>query len=82
MGYPRPRPKRLAEKLLQIRRSLGMSQPKIAKHLGVKDYSIVSRWELDKLEPPLAVLLTYARLRSVLVECLIDDKLDLPDMSV
>ena len=78
MGYPRPRPKRLAEKLLQIRRTLAMSQPKIAKHLGVKDYTSVSKWELNILEPPLAVLLAYARLRNVPVENLIDDELDLP----
>jgi transcriptional regulator with XRE-family HTH domain len=77
MGHPRPRPKRLAEKLLQIRNTLGMSQPKIAKQLGVKDYTSVSKWELNVLEPPLAVLLAYARLTSVPVESLIDDNLDL-----
>lgn len=77
MGHPRPRPTRLAEKLLQVRRSLGMSQSQIAKHLGVKDYTIVSRWELNKLEPPLAVLLAYARLAEIPVESLIDDQINI-----
>jgi len=53
-----------------------MSQPKIAERLGVKDYTIVSRWELNKLEPPLGVLLAYARLMGVPVESLIDDNLE------
>jgi len=35
MGYARPRPKHLAAKLLQIRHGLGLSQPKLAKVLGV-----------------------------------------------
>ena len=78
MGHPRPRPRRLAEKLLKIRRTLELSQPKIATRLGVKDYTNVSKWELNILEPPLAVLLAYARLASVPVENLIDDESDLP----
>ena len=78
MGHPRPRPKRLAEKLLQIRRALGMSQSRIAKRLGVKAYTIVSKWELNILEPPLAILLAYSRLTGIPVENLIDDELDLP----
>ena len=77
MGHARPRPTRLAEKLLRIRRSLQMSQSQIAKHLGVKDYSIVSRWELNKLEPPLMVLLAYAKLGDIPVESLIDDQINI-----
>lgn len=81
MGHARPRPRRLAAKLLQIRRTLGLSQPKIAKRLGIENYGNVSKYELNILEPPLAVLLSYARIRNVSVECLIDDALDLPDPS-
>jgi len=76
MGHPRPRPHRLAEKLLQIRRSLGMSQPQIAKLLGVKEYTDVSKYELNRNEPPLMVLLAYAKLADVPVEDLIDDDRD------
>ena len=33
MGHARPRPKHLAAKLLQIRQSLGLSQPKFGEGL-------------------------------------------------
>jgi len=50
--------------------------------LGVEDlieYNSISRYELNKNEPPLMILLEYARLANVYVEVLIDDSLDLPD---
>jgi transcriptional regulator with XRE-family HTH domain len=81
MGSARPRPKRLAEKLLQIRLSLGLSQTEIWKRLGVEDqidYTTISKYELDKNEPPLLVLLQYARLANLYMEALVDDSLDLP----
>jgi transcriptional regulator with XRE-family HTH domain len=81
MGHARRRPKRLAEKLLQIRNALGLSQTEIYKRLGVEDeilYTRISDYELDKSEPTLMVLLQYARLANVTVDVLIDDKLDLP----
>jgi transcriptional regulator with XRE-family HTH domain len=81
MGSVRPRPKRLAEKLLQIRMSLGLSQPEILRRLGVEDqldYTTISKYELDKNEPPLSILLSYARIAGIHVEDLIDDELDLP----
>lgn len=81
MGYPRIRPKRLAEKLLQIRNALGLSQSEMYRRLGVEDlipYTRISRFELDQLEPPLPVLLQYARAAGVHVEDIIDDELDLP----
>lgn len=82
MGYSRPKPERLAEKLLAIRTALGISQPEMHKRLGVEhliEYHIISRYELGKREPPLMVLLEYARLANVWVDVLIDDNLDLPD---
>jgi transcriptional regulator with XRE-family HTH domain len=78
MGSARPRPKLLASKLLTIRQELGLSQPQIAKRLGIKEYTNVSKYELDKNEPPLMILLAYARLAAIPVEYLIDDALDLP----
>ena len=81
MGHSRPRPKHLAKKLLQIRLSLGMSQGEIVKRLGVQDlihhYTTISKYELDKNEPPLAILLAYARLAGIPVEQIIDDELEL-----
>ena len=82
MGAPRPKPERLAEKLLAIREVLGISQPEILRRLGVEhliEYHIISRYERGKREPPLMILLEYARLANVYVEALIDDDLDLPD---
>jgi len=81
MGSARPRPARLAEKLLQIRQSLGISQNELVKRMGIQDqinYVYVSKYELDKNEPPLMILLAYARAAEIPVEYLIDDKLDLP----
>src|ERR1043165_887835 len=79
MGHARPRPSRLAEKLLQIRNALGLSQTEMHRRLGVEDlieYHAISKYELDKNEPPLMILLEYARLANVFVEVLIDDELD------
>lgn len=82
MGHARPRPSHLAEKLLQIRNALGLSQTEMHRRLGVEDlieYHSISKYELDKNEPPLVVLLQYARLANVYMEALVDDELDLPD---
>jgi DNA-binding XRE family transcriptional regulator len=80
MGHSRPRPKHLAKKLLQIRLSLGVSQGEMVKRLGVQDlihYTTISKYELDKNEPPLAILLAYARLAEIPVEQIIDDEIEL-----
>jgi transcriptional regulator with XRE-family HTH domain len=82
MGSARPRPARLAEKLLQIRTALGISQQDMFNRLAVEhliDYTKISTYETGKREPPLQVLLEYARIANVLMEVLADDNLDLPD---
>jgi transcriptional regulator with XRE-family HTH domain len=82
MGSARPKPARLAEKLLQIRNALGISQPEMHRRLQAEeqiDYTTISKYELGKNEPPLMILLQYARLAGVPVEVLIDDDLDLPE---
>ena len=82
MGYARPRPRRLAEKLLQIRNALGLSQTEMWRRLGVEDdipYKRISKYELDQNEPPLSVLLQYARVAGIHMEALVDDELNLPD---
>lgn len=81
MGHARRRPARLAEKLLQIRTALGVSQTEMHRRLGIEDeipYTRISDYELDKSEPTLRVLLQYARAAGVPTEVLIDDELDLP----
>ncbi|MCA1565267.1 MAG: helix-turn-helix domain-containing protein [Acidobacteria bacterium] len=82
MGFARPRPKRLAEKLLQIRNALGLSQMDLWRRLGVEEeisHKLISKYELDQNEPPLKVLLQYARIAGVHMEDIVDDELDLPD---
>ena|SRR2546425_6601349 len=82
MGNARPRPTRLAEKLRQIRISLGLSQPEMHRRLQAEDeidYTTISKYELDKNEPPLEILLQYARLAGVHMEDIVDDELDLPE---
>ena len=81
MGNARPKPKRLADKLRQIRLSLGLSQTEIHKRLGVEDliwFKQISTYELGTNEPPLPILLRYARAAGVSTDVLIDDELDLP----
>jgi transcriptional regulator with XRE-family HTH domain len=82
MGHARPKPERLAEKLLAIRTTLGISQTELHRRLGVEhliEYNAISRYELGRREPPLMVLLEYARLANVWIDVLVDDELDLPD---
>jgi len=77
----RERPARLAEKLLHIRRALGLSQNGVIRRMGLAGEIVqadISTYELDQREPPLKVLLAYARAANISVEALIDDELDLP----
>ena len=78
----RQRPQRLAEKLRQIRNAYGLSQDDIASRLAVEgelNRNYISGFERGTREPPLPVLLRYARLAGVYVDALIDDSVDLPD---
>ena len=71
---------RLAEKLLQIRLQLGLSQGGMLERLGFADElfrSNISQYERGHREPPLPVLLEYARAAGVCVDVLISDALDL-----
>jgi transcriptional regulator with XRE-family HTH domain len=78
----RQRPERLAEKLLQIRNALGLSQSEMLRRLGHEDvisYKKISEFELGNREPTLLMLLEYARAANVIADVLIDDELDLPE---
>lgn len=78
----RPKPKRLAEKLRQIRLALGLTQMQMTERLGAEGLikeARISEYELGVREPSLMILLSYARLAGVHMEALIDDELDLPD---
>ena len=78
----RPKPKHLADKLLQIRLALGLSQNGMLERLGLTDElfrSKISAYEIGTREPPLPVLLKYARCVGISTDVLIDDDLNLPD---
>jgi transcriptional regulator with XRE-family HTH domain len=73
--------KRLGEKLRQLRDTLNLSQNEMLWRLGLsEDYSrtIVSNYEQDHREPPLFILLEYARLSGVCLDAIVDDDIDLP----
>jgi transcriptional regulator with XRE-family HTH domain len=78
----RPVPKLLAKKLALIRARLGVGQKEMARLLNTAqsspDGAMVSRFERGEREPNLFVLLAYARLVEVPMECLVDDKMRLP----
>ncbi|MGH9972083.1 MAG: helix-turn-helix domain-containing protein [Pyrinomonadaceae bacterium] len=79
--YYRSKPRRLAEKLLEIRVALGLSQNQMIRHLGLTDVitqSRISGYELGTREPALPTLFEYGRAAGVCVDVLIDDKSDLP----
>lgn len=85
MGSARPKPIRLAEKLLFIRQQLdgGLSQSEIIQRLGLEDEierERISKYERGVLEPPLFVLCAYADAANVWLEVLVKDELDLPKM--
>jgi transcriptional regulator with XRE-family HTH domain len=77
----REKPKRLAEKLLQIRLALDLSQGDLLSRLGLTERlnrDDVSKYERGVREPSLPVLLRYARAAGISTDVLIDDELDLP----
>jgi transcriptional regulator with XRE-family HTH domain len=80
--YARPKPARLAQKLLQIRCAFGDSQNGLLRRLGLADaltQSEISAYERGVREPPLYVILRYSEAARVWVNALIDDGIDLPE---
>lgn len=79
----RPKPAHLASKLKQIRLHLNLSQEKMVERLNYTHSPLVasqiSEFENDKREPPVQLLLAYARAVGVLMEYLVDDELSLPE---
>ena len=78
---PRPKPERLTEKLLGIRLALGLSQSEMLARLGLGEKlarAAVAGYELGTIEPPLPVILQYARAAGICTDVLLDDQLDLP----
>ena len=81
MGNPRPKPLRLAEKLLQIRKGLDLSQTQMLLRMGLEEtmhYGRISEYEQGKREPNLMTLLAYARTAAVHLEDIVADEFELP----
>jgi transcriptional regulator with XRE-family HTH domain len=75
-------PRRLGEKLLQIRTALGLSQDGMLRRLGLaEDYGrhYISGFETGEREPSLPVLLKYSEVARVWINALVDDKVNLPE---
>lgn len=72
----------LAQKLLHIRTSMGLSQNQMIVKMGLQDELLreeVSDFERNKRVPSLDIVLQYARAANVTAEALIDDDLTLPE---
>lgn len=79
---PTYKPARLGEKIIQIRRELGLSQNGLLRRLGLTEALFqgdISAYELGNRVPDLRTLLLLANLAGVFVDVLIDDTLDLPN---
>ncbi len=75
-------PARLPEKLIQIRKSLGLTQQEMLERLDLPEEILqtsISQYERGKIEPPIFVLLRYADMANVWLEVLLRDHLDLPN---
>ena len=85
MGSSRPQPKGLAAKLRQIRTALGLTQQEMVKRLKSQRVHLtlypgnISRFEQGLREPPLLVLLAYARVARITIDVLVDDDLELSE---
>ncbi len=81
----RIKPERLPEKLETIRIRLGLKTEELISRLDCPAVPLyrasISQYERGKREPPLLILLAYARLANVYVEVLIDDAIDLPEQT-
>lgn len=79
----RTKPQKLGEKLKKIREGLGLTFEEMIARLDYPQIPLyranIYRYEGGKLEPPLLILLRYARLADVSTDQLIDDELELSD---
>ncbi len=74
-------PRKLGEKLRSIRESFSDSQADFLIRLGNPESILqgsISGYERGQREPPLLILLRYARVANISLEVLVDDLLDLP----
>ena len=80
---PRRTPKRLPEKLREIRLKLGLSQNGMISRMGLAEELTreeVSSFELGRRQPNLLILWAYANAANLYVDALILDSIDLPEI--
>jgi len=74
-------PKFLAKKLETIRKDLGITYEELIIKLDCPEVPLyrasISQYESGKIEPPLPVLLKYARLANISTDFLIDDDIEI-----
>jgi transcriptional regulator with XRE-family HTH domain len=78
---PRRKQDLIGTKLRQIRDALELSQAQIAVRLQLPEKftrTNISNYENDEREPPLFVLLAYAREAGVCLDVIVDDEIELP----
>lgn len=81
----RARPKKLQEKVCEIRRKLAITQDEMAARLvqyGAEETThsgYVADFETGKRAPSLLGVLAYAKLIGVCTDVLLDDQMDLPE---
>lgn len=81
-SLPRRTPKRLPEKLKQIRMELGLSQNEMIRRMGLEEELTreeLSSFELGRRQPNLMTLWAYANAANIYVDALILDTVDLPE---
>jgi transcriptional regulator with XRE-family HTH domain len=77
----RPKPRRLARKLREVRKSLAVSQEELARLLKSPEEinrNYISGYERGTREPSLLTLLAYSRLSGIAMEQFVDDRMSLP----
>lgn len=76
-------PQRIAQKLKQIRTSLGFTQDEMANELGCQGVKVyrgyVGSYEIGERVPTLLIVMAYARIADISMETLCDDKIELPE---
>jgi len=76
------KPKRIAEKLRQIRIAFNLSQSGMADVLARHDVKIyrgyIGNYETGRSLPSLLILRAYAKVARISMDVIVDDELDLP----
>lgn len=75
--YRRKVPKKLGNKMREVRLRLNKTQEEVADVLGT-DSGAVSRYEHGLREPSLLELLAFSRMSGVEMEVFVDDKMNIP----